>query len=133
MVLFERGDCAACAEWHSNVLGDDDIRRVLARFQVVQLDMNDTRSKLVTPAGKATTPAQWAGDLGLSYAPSIVLYDEHGKLRQLIDFPVLHQRLMRSLLYMTEKAYERGITYQRFTREKTAERVQREAARQGVK
>ena len=126
MVLFERSECDTCSEWHKEVLSNAGIREVLEQFQVVQLDMNDAETKMVKPNGKPTTPSLWAEELGLSYAPSIILYDEHGKLRQLIDFPVLHQRFKRSLLYMTEKAYMRGITYQRFTREKTAERLQRE-------
>lgn len=127
MILFERDGCDACSEWHKDVLSDSGIRDMLEQFQVVQFDMNDAVSKLVKPDGKSSTPSQWSEELELSYAPSILLFDEHGKLRQLIDFPVLHQRFKRSLLYMTEKAYARGITYQRFTREKTAERLQREA------
>ena len=145
MVLFERGDCAACEEWHRDVFSDarirgidirnldrisEDIRGIAGEFSIVQLDMNDAASKLVKPDGKPSTPAAWAEELQLSYAPSIVLFDEHGNMRQLIDFPVLHNRFERSMTFMTEQAYARGYTYQRWTREKTAERLQKEAAQQ---
>ncbi len=130
MVLFERGDCAACEEWHRDVFSDARIRGIAGEFSIVQLDMNDAASKLVKPDGKPSTPAAWAEELQLSYAPSIVLFDEHGNMRQLIDFPVLHNRFERSMTYMTEQAYARGYTYQRWTREKTAERLQKEAAQQ---
>jgi len=131
MVLFERRGCETCEEWHRDVLSDERIRAILKQFDIVQLDMQDRRSRVIRPDGQPTSPAAWADELDLSYAPSIVLFDELGRQRLLIDFPVLHQRLERSLLYMTEKAYDRGITYQRFTREKTAQRLQREAGRQG--
>jgi hypothetical protein len=40
-----------------------------------------------------------------------------------VDSLVLRQRMERAMLYVLEKAYLRGMTYQQFTRAKTIEKL----------
>ena len=41
-----------------------------------------------------------------------------------LDSLVLRQRMERAFLYLLEKAYLSGMTYQQFTRAKTIEKLQ---------
>jgi thioredoxin-related protein len=73
LVMFEQHDCAPCDELHLDILKRAESREQLARFDVLVLDMwsND---KLVLANGAETTPAQWARELDIKYAPSLVFF-----------------------------------------------------------
>ncbi|MFV1997594.1 MAG: thioredoxin family protein, partial [Acidiferrobacterales bacterium] len=74
IVFFEQKDCHACDRLHKNIFPRSMTRELLQKFDAVQLDMwsND---KVTTPSGKNMTARQWARKLGITYAPSAVLYD----------------------------------------------------------
>ena len=55
--------------------------------------------------------------------PAVVFFDATGKEVFRLESLVLRQRMERALLYVLEKAYLRGMTYQQFTREKTIEKL----------
>jgi thioredoxin-related protein len=79
-------------------------------FDSVQLDMwSDV--PVVTPSGKATTAKDWAKELGLFYAPSILFFDEKGKEILRIDSVVQFVRLRNVLNYISSKAYLREKNY----------------------
>ncbi|MGV6827710.1 MAG: thioredoxin fold domain-containing protein [bacterium] len=128
MVILTTTECGHCAEWYQTVFHDPLVRDLLRQLEIVQLDMNDDQTRLVKPDGEVSTPRQWTESLQLSYVPTILLFDEQGVRRQLIDFPVFNQRLENSLTFMLEKAYQKGHTYQRHAREKGAERYRAKAA-----
>jgi thioredoxin-related protein len=123
LVLFERRDCEECTHFHQSVLQDPTIRRILRRFDVVRLDSEDGRTPVVTPGGERATPAAWAERLDLSHSPSLVFFDEAGQQVFKVDSLVLHQRMLNSLEYVLEKAYEQGMTYQRFARSKALKQI----------
>lgn len=126
LVVFERRGCEACRELHGYTLRDPEVRTLLLpRFQAVQLDAADAASQLVAPDGRRLTPSQWARELGLARFPSLVFFDEAGREVLRIDAVVYRQRMARALQYVLEKAYLRDIAFQRFTREKTLERLSR--------
>ncbi len=116
LVIFEGADCTHCARFHREVLQDGDIRPILERMDVVRLDAADTGTPVLTPAGERTTPAAWAEQLGFTQYPALVFFDETGKQVLETDALVLKSRMLNSLGFVTERAYERGWTYQRFAR-----------------
>ncbi len=90
-VFFEQKDCPDCEVLHRRVLTDPETRQSIARFDNVQLDMW-SRALITTPDGKRMTVRDWARQLGVNYAPGIVLFDRTGKeaIRWESSFRVFH-------------------------------------------
>jgi thioredoxin-related protein len=111
VVYFEQGQCHACDVLHGDPLRDPAITRVLNRLDNVQLDMwSDT--PVITPDGKRTTAEQWAKDLGLFYAPSLIFFDEHGREIMRVDSVVRFYRLSNVLAYIDTRGYLSEPNYQ---------------------
>ena len=103
-VFFEQGDCHACDVLHGESLREPVINRAVADLDSVQLDMwSDT--PVITPAGERTTAKDWAAELGLFYAPSILFFDESGKEIIRVDSVVGFFRLRNVLNYIGSRAY----------------------------
>jgi len=77
-VLFEGGDCPSCERLHE-LLRQPELRDLLGRYEAVRLDMNDSETRLVTPAGDRFNAREWADALGLLHAPALLFFDESGK------------------------------------------------------
>jgi thioredoxin-related protein len=123
LVLFERKDCEPCRALHVGVLRDPEVRTLLARFQVVRLDADDAGSLIRIPDGGRITPARWAEQLELAHLPAMLFHDERGREVLRIDALTYRQRMLRSLRYVLDRAYLRGISYQAYAREKSVERL----------
>ena len=112
-VFFEQGDCHACDVLHGESLREPDIYRKFERLDNVQLDMwSDAR--VVTPAGERTTAREWAAELGLFYAPSLIFFDESGGEILRVDSVVGFFRLSTVLDYLIDKAYLAEPSYQQW-------------------
>ncbi len=104
VVFFEQGDCHACDVLHTEPLKRQAVLDALAPFQAVQLDMR-ADTAVVTPQGKATTAREWARELGLFYAPTLIFFDEQGHEIIRIDSVVQFVRLRNVLNYVASKGY----------------------------
>ena len=122
LVLFEERGCAACADFHRDVLASNEIREVLRHFEVVRLDSTDDRTSLLAPDGARVTPAAWFGQAAFTRVPALLFFDEKGNEVLKTDALILRQRMMNSLSYVLERAYEQGWSYQRFARTKGLEK-----------
>ena len=104
VVFFEQGDCHACDILHTEPLRRRTLRNLFSRFESVQLDMwADT--PLIKPDGKPSTARQWAEELGIFYAPSILFFDENGKEIIRVDSVVHFFRLRNVLNYVLSRGY----------------------------
>lgn len=104
VVFFEQGDCHACDVLHTQPLKRDVIRKLFDRFETIQLDMwSDT--PVVKPTGELTTAKQWAEDLEIFYAPSIVFFDTKGQEIIRLDSVVHFFRLRNVLNYIISRGY----------------------------
>lgn len=111
LVLFEQGDCHGCDVLHTEAFSDPEVRQTLRSFESVQLNMwSDT--PVLTPDGRHLSARDWAAELGLFYAPSLVFFDEHGQEIIRIDSLVRFHRLARVLNYVTSGAYKKHRTFQ---------------------
>lgn len=111
-VFFEQKDCPNCDTLHTRILTLPDTLAQVKRFKAVQLDMwSDT--PLVTPGGRKMTAMQWAGKLGITYAPSVVLFD-HGKevIRMEAFLKAFHVQSVFD--YAASGAYQSEPSLQRF-------------------
>ena len=88
-------------------------RELLSRFDVYQLD---TQSDIVViaPGGKKTTAAQWARDLKVLYAPSVVFFDPAGEEVFRVEAYVRTFHLQSALEYVATGAYLKELNFQRY-------------------
>ncbi|KAA3621094.1 MAG: thioredoxin, partial [Proteobacteria bacterium] len=69
---------------------------------------------VLTPDGKRLTARQWADDLGVFYAPTLVFFDESGREIIRIDSVVQIYRLGRVLEYVAAGGHKTGMNYQQW-------------------
>lgn len=116
VVFFEQGDCHACDVLHTSPLQNDELRSLLGELEVVQLDINrDT--PVITPSGRRTSSREWARELGLFYAPTLVFFDRRGDEILRVDSVAGFYRLRKVLEYVIDGAYREGITLPQFRRD----------------
>lgn len=111
MVSFEQGDCHACDLLHSSPLNQNETVDQLEKMSSVQLNMwSDTA--IVSPDGYKTTAKEWANQLGLFYAPTLIFFDDNGKEIIRIDSVVKFYRLLGVLKYINKGGYLTERNYQ---------------------
>ncbi|MGB5742468.1 MAG: thioredoxin fold domain-containing protein [Sedimenticolaceae bacterium] len=104
VVFFEQGDCHACDILHTQPLQRQTVRQLLNRFDSVQLDMwSDV--PVIKPDGSRSTAREWAEELGIFYAPSILFFDENGNEIIRVDSVVHLFRLRNVLNYVVSRGY----------------------------
>ena len=113
LVMFEQRDCAPCDELHLDILKRPQSREQLERFDVVLLDMwsNDP---ITLADGRQTTPAGWARELGVQYAPSMVFFDAQNLevFRTEAYLKAFHTQ--SAMDYVASGAYREQPEFQRF-------------------
>lgn len=131
LVLFEASGCKACRELHEHTLMDPEVRALLPRFQLVQLDARDASTPVLAPDGSRQTPLRWAEDLGLAQWPAMVFFDASGKEVLRNDSLTYRGRMVNALRYVLDQAYLRNISYQRYARERSLARLKPAGAKAG--
>jgi len=112
-VFFEQKDCPDCEVLHRRVLADSDVRESLVKFDNVRFDMW-SREIITTPEGKRMPVRDWVRELGVNYAPGIVLFNPAGKevIRWESSFRVFHT--MGMFEYTRSNAYSSEPSFQRY-------------------
>jgi thioredoxin-related protein len=111
VVFFEQPTCHACDVLHAGPLKETGIVEQLTQLEVLQLDMHSDEP-VITPQGKRLSARQWAGELGLYYAPTIIFFDKVGEEILRIDSVVRFFRLNNVLQYILSQGYKEEKTYQ---------------------
>lgn len=113
-VFFEQKHCPGCDILHKKVLTDKLTRKIISRFDTVQLDMWSNKMQIVIPDGTRTTAKQWAKSLDVKYAPTLVIFNEKGKeiIRSEAFFKVFHTQGM--FTYVLDGAYKKQPNFQRY-------------------
>ena len=102
-LLFETPYCAGCDELHREALQRPEVRRLLERFSVYRLTLNDMRTPKTT----------WARELRVAYTPTIVFLDR-GKEVFRIDTYLRPFHLASALDYVASRAYRKEPSFQRY-------------------
>lgn len=114
-VFFEQSHCPNCDTLHRQVLTDGSTRDLIEQFTVAQLDMWSAMP-LVTPEESRTTAREWARDLGIQYAPTIVLFNRDGDeiIRTEGYFKVFHTQSVFDFVlsdgYRSQPNFQRYLT-----------------------
>jgi thioredoxin-related protein len=116
-VFFEQLDCPNCDTLHDKVLNDEQTRELIRAFDVVQLDMW-SKTPVTTPDNQHTTAREWAKQLDVTYAPSIVLFDSSGAevIRSEAYFRIFHTQSLFD--YVVSGGYRHEPSFQRFISER---------------
>ncbi len=104
LVFFEQQDCHACDVLHSEPLEFEETKKLLTHFEIVQLDMN-SETPVITPDGQRISAKQWAEQLNLFYAPTLIAFDERGHEIIRIDSVAHVYRLKNVLKFIVNKTY----------------------------
>ena len=78
LVMFEQKQCAVCDELHTDILKRPESIEQLKRLDVAVVDMWSS-AEVKRPDGKTTSVRDWAKDLDIKYAPSMVYFNSQGE------------------------------------------------------
>lgn len=131
-VLFEKRACLECDYFHKAVLNLKEVRNKLEQFDVVRLDADDVKTPIITPDGKRISPSLWYEQAKFTRTPAILLFNEEGKEVLKTDALVMRLRMVNSLKYVLERAYDKGWTFQQFGREVGRAKARRERVNKGL-
>lgn len=112
-IFFEQKDCPDCDLLHNKVLPDKTLLSVIKQFDVVQLDMW-SKTPVVIPSGKKMTAKEWAKELNVEFAPSIVVFNPSGEeiIRSEAFFKVFHTQGIFN--YVLSEGYKKEPSFQRY-------------------
>ena len=113
LVMFEQKECSPCDELHLDILQRPESREQLQRIDVVLLDMW-SKDPVRRPDGKTSSIVQWARDLNVQYAPSLVFFDGQGVevFRTEAWLKAFHTQ--SAIDYVASGAYQGQPSFQRF-------------------
>ena len=121
-VMFEDKDCSDCDEFHEKVLTHPEVLPELSHFTVVRLDAYSDQP-ITDIDGKRTTPKQWLEQLGLTYRPGIVLFNE-GKERARVDGMLYHFHFKELLRYVSGGYYKKFGSFSQYNAMRRPELLQ---------
>jgi thioredoxin-related protein len=113
LVLMEMRQCPPCDELHQEILSHPELQGVQDQFDIVLLDVwsSDT---LITPAGRELTATQWASELDITYAPSLLLFDGQGREVFRSEAYLKRFHIHAVLDYIATGSYLQEPNFQRF-------------------
>jgi thioredoxin-related protein len=113
LVLFEQRQCAGCDELHRDILRRPESQALLGAFDVVLLDMW-SKEPVQTPDGRELSAVQWARELNILYAPSLVFFDTEGRevFRSEAYLKAFH--IQSVMDYVASGAYRSQPQFQRY-------------------
>jgi thioredoxin-related protein len=118
LVLFERRECASCDELHRDGFRRDQVLRSIARFDVARFESAAVGARdlteIVGPDGRRRTVSDWARELNVTFAPTLVFFDERGREVFRVDSYVRPFHLASALEYVATGAYREQPSFQRF-------------------
>jgi thioredoxin-related protein len=113
LVLFEQQDCATCDELHADVLQHPEARAQLARFDVMVLDMW-SQDPVKRPDGRTGSGAEWARELDVKYAPSLVFFDADNREVFRTEAWLRTFHTVSAMDYVASRAYLEYPEFQRY-------------------
>jgi thioredoxin-related protein len=116
-VLFETRHCQACDEMHAEGFQRDEMRALLARFDVARFVLTDT-TPLTRPDGRASSAQAWARELNVSYTPTVVFFDAGSREVFRFEGYVRPFHLTGAFDYVAQGAYRTQPEFQRFLQDK---------------
>ncbi len=116
-VLFETRHCAPCDELHKEGFKREKTLAAMSRFDIARFSLSG-REALVTPDGRNSNAEAWSKELGVSYTPSVVFFDDQGKEVFRLEAYLRPFHFAGSFEYVGSGAYRKEPEFQRFLQNK---------------
>ena len=113
LVVFEQPSCSDCEEMHREGFRRPEVRELLARFAVVQLDLRGERG-VTTPQGESLSERRWARALNVVYTPTLLFLDRDGREVFRAEGYLKPFHLASTLDYVASGAYRGEPNFQRY-------------------
>ena len=113
LVAFEQKQCAECDELHGDIFKRKESKEQLNKLNVSVLDMWSDE-KITQPNGKKSSVKDWAKELNIQYAPSLVYFDPQGKEVFRSDAYLKAFHVQSVMDYVTSGAYKTQTNFQRY-------------------
>lgn len=118
LVLFERRECSSCDELHREGFRRNEVLRAIERFDVARFETAAVGARdlteIVGPDGRRHTVFDWARDLNITFAPTLVFFDDRGREVFRVESYVRPFHLAGALDYVASGAYRDQPSFQRY-------------------
>ncbi len=113
ILLFEQGSCKNCESLHDSILSKPESQEWLSKFDVYRVDMWG-RDPIEAEAGKEITGREWSRELGINYAPTMILYSADGTevIRSESFLKTFHTQSI--MAYVASDAWKEEPNFQRY-------------------
>jgi len=118
-VLFETRYCAPCDELHKEGFKREQTLATMSRLDVARFSLSG-RETLITPDGRRSAAEAWGRELGISYTPSVVFFDDAGREVFRLEAYVRPFHFTSAFDYVASGAYRKEPEFQRFLQNKAA-------------
>lgn len=113
VVMFEQKQCGECDELHNDILLQPESKKQLKKFDVAVVDMW-SEEKIIRPDGKQSNIKDWARDLNIQYAPSLVYFNQQGQEVFRSDGYLRTFHVQSVMDYVSSEAYKSQKNFQRY-------------------
>ena len=118
LVLFEQPECAACDELHEDIFQRREVAIALTNLDLAQVDVR-SGEPVQTPDGRELPARQWARELGIQFAPSLVFFDRAGREVFRTEAYLRSFHVHGAVDYVVSGAYHDEPSFQRFLQHRT--------------
>ncbi len=118
LVLFEQAACKPCDELHNDALKRPSVAAAMTNLDIAQVNMW-SEEKVQTPDGRELEIRQWARELGVQYAPSLIFFDRKGQEVFRTEAYLKSFHLHGAMDYVVSGAYRAQPNFQRFLQHRT--------------
>jgi len=118
VVMFEQKVCSACDELHEDILKRPLVAYALTEVDVAVVDMW-SKDKIQTPDGRELTINDWANELDVKYAPSMVFFDKAGNEVFRTEAYLKTFHTLGAIDYVVSGAYKHQPNFQRYLKHRT--------------
>jgi thioredoxin-related protein len=112
MVVFERPNCASCDELHREGFQRKEVAALASRLTVARFDPA-SHAELTAPDGRRITASDWARELGIAFAPTLVFFERGAEVFR-VEAYVRPFHLASALDYVGSGAYRSEPSFQRY-------------------
>lgn len=113
LVMFEQRRCRTCDELHLDILKRKESVELLSGFDVLVVDMWSNQV-IKTPDGKNMKIRDWAKQLDVKYAPSLLFFDNRGDVVFRTDAYLKAFHTQSVMDYVASGAYKTQSNFQRY-------------------
>lgn len=117
LVMLEQKKCVTCDELHLDILKREESMKLLSRFNVAVLDMW-SEVIIKTPSGKKMKVRDWAKNMDVKYAPSLLFFDNNGNEVFRADAYLKAFHTQSVMDYVSSGAYKKQSNFQRYIDER---------------